>query len=129
MSTLAVQLTDFYEKLAIRVPLPPGVSVLHPQQHEEVLKVTGTFFRKYYNDNHPRQLILGINPGRFGAGVTGINFTAPRQLKEYCGIDHPFGDSSELSAEFIEKQYEIIQAYNKMGITPTFSEGRLHQLE
>ena len=27
----------------------------------------------------------------------------------------------ELSAEFIEKQYEIIQAYNKMGITPTFS--------
>ena len=52
--------------------------------------------------------MLGINPGRFGAGITGVNFTAPRQLKEYCGIDHSWGNSSELSAEFI---YEMITAY------------------
>ncbi len=52
--------------------------------------------------------MLGINPGRFGAGITGINFTAPRQLKENCHIDHPFGNSSELSAEFI---YEVIEEY------------------
>lgn len=52
--------------------------------------------------------MLGINPGRFGAGITGINFTAPRQLKENCGIDHPWKNSSELSAEFI---YKMIDAY------------------
>ena len=52
--------------------------------------------------------MLGINPGRFGAGITGVNFTAPRQLKENCGIDHPWGNSSELSAEFI---YEMIAAF------------------
>lgn len=52
--------------------------------------------------------MLGINPGRFGAGITGINFTGPRQLKENCGIDHPWGNSSELSAEFI---YEMIVQY------------------
>jgi len=53
-------------------------------------------------------LIIGINPGRFGAGVTGINFTAPRQLTGALGIDHGFGNSTELSAEFI---YEMITAY------------------
>ena len=52
--------------------------------------------------------MLGINPGRFGAGITGINFTAPRQLKDNCGIDHPWGNTTELSAEFI---YEMITQY------------------
>lgn len=52
--------------------------------------------------------MLGINPGRFGAGITGINFTAPKQLKENCGINHPFKISTELSAEFI---YEVIDRY------------------
>ena len=52
--------------------------------------------------------MLGINPGRFGAGITGVNFTAPKQLKEACGIDHHLKSSSELSAEFI---YEMINEY------------------
>jgi hypothetical protein len=51
---------------------------------------------------------LGINPGRFGAGVTGVNFTAPKQLKEDCGIDSGLKMQSELSAEFI---YQMINAY------------------
>lgn len=53
-------------------------------------------------------MVVGINPGRFGAGITGINFTAPRQLSEDCGIPHHFGNSSELSAEFI---YDVVKAY------------------
>lgn len=52
--------------------------------------------------------MLGINPGRYGAGITGVNFTAPKQLKENCGIDHHFKLTSELSAEFI---YEMITEY------------------
>lgn len=51
---------------------------------------------------------MGINPGRFGAGATGINFTASRQLARDCGISHSLRDQSELSAEFI---YEMIAAY------------------
>ena len=66
------------------------------------------FLHKYYDDDRPRRIFLGINPGRFGAGVTGVNFTAPRQLKEYCGIHHEFKNQSELSAEFI---YDMITAY------------------
>lgn len=52
--------------------------------------------------------MLGINPGRFGAGVTGVNFTAPKQLTDPCGMEHSFGTRSELSAEFI---YDMIAAY------------------
>lgn len=72
------------------------------------MKIVAYFLDKYYRDNRPRRILLGINPGRFGAGVTGVNFTAPRQLKEYCDIDHGFKPQSELSAEFI---YEMINAY------------------
>lgn len=53
-------------------------------------------------------MLIGINPGRMGAGITGINFTAPRQLSGILHIEHPWDNSSELSAEFI---YEVIHAY------------------
>ena len=72
------------------------------------MEVVKCFLRKYYSDKEPRNLLLGINPGRFGAGVTGVNFTAARQLTEVCGVDHPFPAGSELSAEFI---YAMINAY------------------
>jgi hypothetical protein len=108
MTLLADQLIEFYTNLQPPVLLPAGVGVLHPQKDPAVIKVIKQFYRKFYADKKPRKLLLGINPGRYGAGITGINFTAPRQLKENCGIDHPFGNSSELSAEFI---YELIEHY------------------
>lgn len=107
-STLADQLIRFYKSLQPPKPLPKGINVLFPQQDKEVIKIVTAFFKKFYNDNHPRRLIFGINPGRFGAGTTGINFTAPKQLKDFCGIDHSFKQQSELSAEFI---YEVIEQY------------------
>lgn len=72
------------------------------------MELFSQFVNKYFNDENPRRIFLGINPGRFGAGVTGVNFTAPKQLKEYCGIEHSFKNQSELSAEFI---YDMINAY------------------
>lgn len=105
--SLSNKLTRFY--LNLQLPkLPKGFELLFPQQHIEVQKITKLFFKKFYADNQPRRMMLGINPGRLGAGITGINFTAPKQLKENCGIDHPFKISSELSAEFI---YEVIDHY------------------
>lgn len=88
--------------------LPKGFGWLHPQQEPDVQQTMQLFFDKYFNDVQPRMLMLGINPGRFGAGVTGVNFTAPKQLTHPCGIPHPFGNQTELSAEFI---YEMIAAY------------------
>ena len=102
------KLIRFYKQLQPPVNLPKGIEVLFPQKDPQVIEIIETFFKKYFNDGNPRRLMLGINPGRYGAGITGVNFTAPKQLKENCGIDHHFKTSSELSAEFI---YEMITAY------------------
>ncbi len=107
-TTFAKQIIQFYSPLHISAKLPKAISVLHPQAELQTQNVIKTFFTKYYSDKKPRALLFGINPGRFGAGVTGINFTAPKQLLNNCGIAHPFGTQSELSAEFI---YEVIEAY------------------
>lgn len=112
MRTLATNLITFYKKLKAPAPLPEGVEVLHPQQDRQVMAITQEFFLRFYNDHQPRQLLIGINPGRLGAGITGINFTGPRQLRENCGIEHPFGNGSELSAEFI---YQVIETYGGAG--------------
>lgn len=106
--TWTEHLLSFYKGLKPPKKLPNNIEWLYPQKDPQVIKVIEAFLRKYYNDQNPRRILLGINPGRFGAGVTGVNFTAARQLKEICQIDHPFKNQSELSAEFI---YEMIAAY------------------
>jgi hypothetical protein len=108
MTTWAEHLFHFYRKLNPPTEVPAGIDWLYPQQSAEVLEVVQCFLSKYYKDANERTLLLGINPGRFGAGVTGVNFTAARQLSEICGVKHPFKAGSELSAEFI---YGMIAAY------------------
>jgi hypothetical protein len=108
MKTWAEHLFEFYTSLKPTQKLPNGVLWLYPQQSEEVLLVVRQFLQKFFNDTKERRLFLGINPGRFGAGVTGVNFTAARQLTEDCEIQHSFKKGSELSAEFI---YAVIRAY------------------
>lgn len=105
---IADKLLDFYQSLRPPKTLPEGIEILFPQKDKQVISLVKQFLYKYYSDDRPRRLMFGINPGRFGAGITGVNFTAPKQLKEYCGIDHHLKLSSELSAEFI---YEMINAY------------------
>jgi hypothetical protein len=107
-STWAGHLFSFYKNLQPPGQLPNDVQWLYPQKDPAVLKIVEQFLHKYYNDTAQRRIFLGINPGRFGAGVTGVNFTAPKQLRQFCGIDHPFREQTELSAEFI---YDMINAY------------------
>jgi hypothetical protein len=71
------------------------------------MPVIREFYTKFYNDNNPRHLILGINPGRFGAGSTGIPFTDTKRLGE-LGISLPGINTHEPSSAFI---YEMIDAY------------------
>ena len=108
ISKLSEKLIHFYQSLLPPKNLPKGIEILFPQKDPQVIELIKKFFEKYFNDTMPRRLMLGINPGRYGAGITGVNFTAPRQLKENCRIDHHLGLSSELSAEFI---YDMINEY------------------
>jgi len=105
---LSEKLIHFYQSLRPPKNLPKGIGILFPQKDPQVIELVKKFFTKYFKDDSPRRLLLGINPGRFGAGITGVNFTAPKQLKEVCGIDHHLDLRSELSAKFI---YDMIQEY------------------
>jgi len=107
--SFASKILDFYSSLEIKEKLPAGVEILNPYQSKEVMKVCTTFYQKYYNDNKGLVMILGINPGRFGAGITGIPFTDPVRLEKNCGIKNNFEKRGELSSDFI---YRLI---GKMG--------------
>ena len=86
-----------------------GINIMNPfKGNSDILAVSSTFYRKYYNDNNPRHLILGINPGRFGAGVTGIPFTDSKRLKNECGLSYYGRETHEPSSVFV---YEVIEAY------------------
>ena len=117
MPNLPDNLIHFYQSLQPPKYLPKSIEVLFPQKNLGVMDLVKKFFKKYFNGDHPKRMMLGINPGRFGAGITGINFTAPKQLKENCSIVHPLKLSSELSAEFI---YELIEQYG--GVKKFYSE-------
>src|SRR3954468_22167403 len=104
----AEHLINLYKNLEPPAKLPHGIEWLYPQKDPVRFQIVEEFFHKFYSDTKERKIFLGINPGRFGAGITGVNFTAAKQLREVCGIDHPYKNGTELSAEFI---YDLIAAY------------------
>jgi hypothetical protein len=89
--------------------LPSGIHIMNPfQDSKKVMPIVETFYLKYYSDHNKRHLILGINPGRFGAALTGIPFTDPKRLVDACGIKYDGPPAHEPSSVFI---YEMIHAY------------------
>jgi len=106
--TFAEKILDFHKNLQPNWKLPIRVELLFPFDNEDTWTVMTDFYQKYFNDNRERILIFGINPGRFGAGVTGTPFTDPKILEEVCDIPNPFPKRHELSAIFV---YEYIAAY------------------
>ena len=78
-----------------------NVELINPYSSEGVRNVVIKFYNKFYNDDNQRIFVFGINPGRFGGGLTGISFTDPVALRESCNIDNRFGKRKELSSKFI----------------------------
>ena len=112
-STFADRAIAFYENLQEPTNLPVGVSALNPYREPEVQRIGREFYGKFFNDNRPRVFITGINPGRFGAGVTGISFTTSQNLQRYCDIENslpPIASANrpELSSRFI---YRLVEAF------------------
>jgi hypothetical protein len=113
---------QFYKELDYKGSLPPGTSVMNPfRDNPQIMPLISRFYYKYYNDNNRRYLILGINPGRFGAGVTGIPFTDSKRLNEKCGLSIPgmntFETSSAYVYEMIDKYGGVEKFYNKFFIS------------
>ena len=66
------------------------------------------YYQNYYRDTRQRRCIIGINPSRNGAGVTGVPFTDTKRLEKACGITMKSAHTHEVSSVFL---YEMIDAY------------------
>jgi len=84
------------------------VDILDPFQTKIVRDINSEFYKKYYNNNQERTFLIGINPGRFGAGLTGIPFTDPIYLETILKIKNDFPKKHELSSQFI---YKVIDEF------------------
>ena len=105
--TFASRAYRFYTSL--RAPsVPRGISVMNPYAERTTLRCVRAFLEKYFDDSRPRVLVFGINPGRFGAGITGVTFTDPLALADFCGIPNALSRKRELSSVFI---YDFIGQY------------------
>jgi hypothetical protein len=116
MPTFATKAINYFTKLKTPLKLPAGIQILNPYGNREVQSAVKVFFNKYYNDSHERIYILGINPGRFGGGLTGVSFTDPVALRNYCGIENKMGNREELSSKFV---YQVIEQFG--GVNKFFS--------
>lgn len=105
---VAEQIISFLATLKIATPIPKGVHVLNPYQDAAGMDLCKLFYKKYYSDSFSRRMIIGINPGRLGGGLTGIPFTDPIHLEKFCTIENTLQKKAELSSAFI---YEMITAF------------------
>lgn len=89
--------------------VPEKFQILNPFiENPETIEVMERFYRKYYSDSNIRRLILGINPGRHGAGTTGVPFTDTKRLGSICGIKMHTAYTHEISSVFV---YDMIAEY------------------
>jgi len=102
------RVASFLTSLRFDVPLPGGFAVLDPYRDGAVVDVVHQFCARYYTGNHLRLPIWGINPGRFGAGVTGLSFTDPYALRHDLGLVTSIDGRREPSADYV---YRVIGAY------------------
>lgn len=89
--------------------LPKGYQVLNPfKENAETVKAMQQFYHKFYDDFNRRKFIIGINPSRNGAGVTGVPFTDTKRLESVCGIKMTSVETHEVSSVFM---YDMIAQY------------------
>lgn len=108
-ATFADKVIEFNRNLQYSGKLPKDFQVLNSYlDNPEKMVVMEKFYHKYYNDSNQRKFLIGINPSRHGAGVTGVPFTDTKRLESVCGIKMESAYTHEISSVFI---YDMIAAY------------------
>jgi hypothetical protein len=109
MTTFADKIIKFNQTVAFNGTLPEGIRIMNPfKENPDVLTLSSAFYKKFYDDTQQRFMILGINPGRFGAGVTGVPFTDSHRLKNECALPFSGKDTYEPSSVYV---YDMIAAF------------------
>ncbi|MBO9617242.1 MAG: DUF4918 family protein [Dyadobacter sp.] len=108
----------FHEQLSYSgSALPEGIGVINPfAESTTAMDNLKAFANRYLDDNNQRRIILGINPSRLGAGVTGVPFTDTKRLVGECKIPYNGKPTHEISSVFI---YEMINAFG--GVSDFYS--------
>ena len=100
---------EFNRSLNFTDALPAGFQVLNPyMDNPETMEVMQQFYAKFYNDDLQRKFIVGINPSRHGAGVTGVPFTDTKRLESVCGIPMHSAHTHEISSVYM---YDMIAEF------------------
>lgn len=105
--TFGEKVINYFDTLRFNLLLPNGVEVMNPYLQPETMDAVRKYYTKYYSDGNARTFIVGINPGRNGAGKTGIAFTDTVRLEGNCQIDHNIKPTTELSSEYV---YSVVDA-------------------
>ena len=107
--TFGQRVIDFNRTLDFTDALPDGFQVLNPyMDNPETMVVMEQFYEKFYNDSLQRKFIVGINPSRHGAGVTGVPFTDTKRLESVCGIPMHSAHTHEISSVYM---YDMISEF------------------
>ena len=107
--TFGEKVIDFNRNLQYSDELPENFRVINPYlDNPETLEVMQQFYQKFYNDSNSRKFIVGINPSRHGAGVTGVPFTDTKRLESICGITMHSAHTHEISSVFL---YDMISEF------------------
>jgi hypothetical protein len=111
VSTWATKILEYMDKLDYStLILPTHIGLMNPYADSDNIKrINELFYKKYYEDTAKRWAIIGINPGRLGAGATGIPFTDTKRLTQYCNIDVGEIKSHEPSSVYM---YDMINAFS-----------------
>lgn len=107
--TFGEKVISFNQHLRYSGKLPVDFQAINPfQDNPETMVIMQQFYHKFYNDSNRRRFIIGINPGRHGAGVTGVPFTDTKRLESVCGIKMQSAHTHEVSSVFV---YDLIAEY------------------
>ena len=107
--TFGEKVIDFNRDLHYSDKLPKDFRVINPYlDNPETMEVMQQFYHKFYHDSNQRKFIIGINPSRHGAGVTGVPFTDTKRLESACGIKMQSSHTHEVSSVFL---YDMIAEF------------------
>lgn len=95
----------------IELNLPENYHIINPfngENKEKIKEITQSFYKKYYNDNNKRILILGSSPARKGTALTGIPFEDANHLYKITGIMIDDFYINKSSSDFL---YQVMEQY------------------
>lgn len=110
--TNADKILEFDSELSqVALCVPDGFKIINPylgESKQQINKITTAFYKKFYNDNKKRKMILGSSPARRGSAVTGVPYEDANHLQNETGIyiDNFYVNKS--SSNFL---YDVIETY------------------